>query len=212
MENNRKIYLIRHCEPDLPEKTSICLGRKDIPLSNKGLKHAEKLKKTFSKLNIQAIYSSPLIRALKTTKIIANRDRYYEIIDNFTELDVGKWDGMSFEKIKEKYPQEYAERGKYFETYVIEGGESMLACRDRALKGLDKVASKSNGDIAVVSHAGVIRLILSGILNISIKESFLYKLEYGSITILIYNSNKFDVKKIGMETGNFLSEEEGYNE
>ncbi len=212
MKNSRKIYLVRHCEPDLPKQSSICLGRKDLPLSNKGLKQAENLRIFFSKLNIEVVYSSPLVRALKTAEIISNGDIQCEIVDNFTELDVGKWDGMSFDEIKEKYPKEYEERGKNFDTYIIEEGESLLACKDRALKAFSKVVNESKGNIAVISHAGVIRTILSDIMNISIKESFSYKLEYGSICILRYNSNIFDVKKIGLKTEILSSEEEGYYE
>ncbi|MBG0764175.1 MAG: histidine phosphatase family protein [Tissierellales bacterium] len=131
MKNIKKIYLIRHCEPELFEKSSICLGRKDIPLSIKGFEQAKNLRKILSILNIEAIYTSPLSRALKTAEIISNRDIRYEIIDNFTELDVGKWDGMSFDEIKEKYPKEYEERGKNLETYIIEEGESISSCKDR---------------------------------------------------------------------------------
>jgi len=212
MKNNRKIYLVRHCEPDLPKKSSLCLGRKDVPLSNRGLKQAENLRNFLSKLNIETIYSSPLVRALKTAEIISNGDIQYEIVDNFTELDVGKWDGMSFDEIKEKYPKEYEERGKNFDDYIIEEGESLSACKNRALKALSKVVNESKGNIAVISHAGVIRTILSDIMNISIEEIFSYKLEYGSICILRYNNNIFNVKIIGLKTENLSSEEEGYYE
>src|SRR6056297_3547721 len=186
MVNNRTIYLLRHCEPDLPKESSICLGRKDLPLSKKGIKQAEELRNFFSNLNIEFIYSSPLIRALKTAEIMSDGNIDYEIVDNFIELDSGKWDGMYFDDIKEKYPQEYQERGKNFESYIIEDGESMIACKDRALKGLYKVVNKSSGNIAVISHAGVIRTVLSHLMNISIKEIFKYKLEYGSICTLSY--------------------------
>jgi probable phosphoglycerate mutase len=102
---------------------------------------------------------------------------------------MGKWDGMTFAEIKEKYPEEYAERGKNFENYVVEGGESMSMCRDRALAELRDIINNSRGNTIIVAHAGVNRLIISELTGISIKESFLFQRKYGSIIKLKYDGN-----------------------
>ncbi|NLK64694.1 MAG: histidine phosphatase family protein, partial [Tissierellia bacterium] len=167
----------------------ICLGLTDIPLSREGIGQAAKLKSYFSDKNIKAIYSSPLERAKKTAEIIADNKIKVEIKDNFSELNMGKWDGMTFAEIKEKYPEEYAERGKNFENYVVEGGESMSMCRDRALAELRDIINNSRGNTIIVAHAGVNRLIISELTGISIKESFLFQRKYGSIIKLKYDGN-----------------------
>jgi probable phosphoglycerate mutase len=182
------IYLVRHCEPELPSADT-CLGITDIPLSKKGIKQASKLKSYFSDKDIAAIYSSPLKRAKKTAEIIADSKVKIKNANRFSELNMGKWDGMSFAEIKEKYPEEYVERGKKFESYVVEGGESMSMCRDRALAQLRSIIGSSTGNILIVAHAGVNRLILSELLGISIKESFIFQREYGSIIRLKYDGN-----------------------
>jgi probable phosphoglycerate mutase len=182
------VYLVRHCRPELPSG-HICLGLTDIPLSREGIGQAAKLKSYFSDKNIKAIYSSPLERAKKTAEIIADNKIKVEIKDNFSELNMGKWDGMTFAEIKEKYPEEYAERGKNFENYVVEGGESMSMCRDRALAELRDIINNSRGNTIIVAHAGVNRLIISELTGISIKESFLFQRKYGSIIKLKYDGN-----------------------
>jgi broad specificity phosphatase PhoE len=196
--SERIIYIVRHCKPNLPSDTSICIGVTDIPLSMEGIKQAEELKEYFSNKNINAIYSSPLIRAKKTAEIIADNKIKVEIRNDFSELNMGKWDGMTFEEIKQKYPVEYIERGNDFENYIVEGGESMSMCRDRALAQLWNIIDNSIGNIIIVAHAGVNRLILAEILGISIKGSFAFKQEYGSINIIKYDGNFLEVRNIGI--------------
>jgi probable phosphoglycerate mutase len=213
MSEIRKIYLVRHCEPVLPNKTPICIGVSDIPLSETGRLQAVDLRNYFSNISYSAIYSSPLRRAKETAKIISNGKFKVEIKDNFAEFNIGKWDGMSFAEIKEKYPIEYEERGKDLENYIVDGGESMAMCRVRSLGELWKTICESRGDIIVVAHAGVNRTILSSILNIHIKESFAFKHEYGSINVLIYRDEELYVEEIGLNVSKLLKDEvENYYE
>lgn len=196
--NERIIYLVRHCKPKLPSDTPICIGITDIPLSSEGIKQAEKLKGYFLDKNIKAIYSSPLIRAKKTAEIIADNKIKVEIRNDFSELNMGIWDGMTFDEIKQKYPKEYIERGNDFENYIVEGGESMSMCRDRAFTQLFKVLENSTGNIIILSHAGVNRLILSKLSGISIKESFSFRQEYGSINTLKYDGKNLSIINVGI--------------
>lgn len=196
--NERTIYLVRHCKPKLPSDTSICSGIRDIPLSREGIKQAEKLKRYFQHKNINEIYSSPLIRAKKTAEIIADNKLKVEIRNDFSELHMGKWDGMTFDEIKLKYPKEYIERGNDFENYIVEGGESMSMCRQRAFAQLWNIIDNSTGNIIIVAHAGVNRLILSKLSEISIKESFSLRQDYGSINILKYDGKNLSIINVGI--------------
>lgn len=197
MKNTRKIFLIRHCEPQLPKDVSICLCNKDIPLSIDGIAEAERLKECFSTICLNSIYSSPLVRARNTAEIISDKKTNVKIKKGFSEFNIGKWDGMSFAKIKEKYPLEYKERGEDLENYIVEGGESMAACQERAIKELNNTLCESTGDILIVAHAGVNRAIISKILGIGIKDSFTFRNKYGSINILTFSGKIFKVLKIG---------------
>jgi len=211
MDYIRKIYFLRHCQPQLPKGVPICLGKKDIPLSEEGIIEAEKLKNYFSHINLSYIYSSPLVRSKHTAEIIADKKLNVKIKNDFSEFNIGKWDGMSFAEIKEKYPLEYKKRGEDLENYIVEGGESMAACQIRAISELYKTMDESSGDILIVAHAGVNRTIISKILGICIKESFSFRHEYGSINILTFDGETFDVLKIGASVSdlqNKLGEEQ----
>ena len=191
----RIIYLVRHCRPDLDD-ASICIGITDIPLSGEGLREAEKLKVYFSDKNIKAIYASPLKRAKETAEIIADNKIKVEIRNNLTEVNMGKWDGMTFEEIKQKYHEEYFERGKDFENYIVEGGESMYMCRKRALAELWSIVVNSTGNIIITAHAGVNRLILSELSGIDIEEGFSLQKEYGTITRLKYDGKNLKIEDV----------------
>ena len=198
MNSIKKVFLIRHCRPQFAENVGICLGRKDIPLSKEGIAEAEQLKRYFSNISLRGIYSSPLIRARHTAEIIADNKMNVIIRNDFSELNMGKWDGMSFAEIKEKYPLEYIERGKDFQNYTVEDGESMADCQTRAVKELYNTVQETSGDILIVAHAGVNRAIISEILGTGIKDSFAFKHEYGSVNILAFENKTFKVLNIGI--------------
>lgn len=205
----RKIYLLRHCQPELPNGTPICIGKTDIPLSKSGRIQASDLKEFFFNIEISAIYSSSLTRARETAEIIADKNLKVIIKNNFSEFDIGKWDCMSFAEIKEKYPREYLERGKNLENYVVEGGESMAQCKKRAMSELYKTIDESSGNILIVAHAGVNRCILSTLLGTSIMDSFKFRHEYGSVNILQHQGKSLLVDKIGLGVSE-LPREKGY--
>lgn len=192
------IFLVRHCKPEFKDDIRICIGKKDIPLSNEGMIHAKQLAGYFLNRNINRIYSSHLKRARKTAEIIASSRISVCIKDDFSELNIGKWDGLSFEEVKLRYPEEYENRGRDLENYIVEGGESMAMCRERAVKELHKSIDESEGNILIVTHAGVIRTIISSLLDISIMDTFEYKIDYGSISLITFNDNILNLKKIGV--------------
>ena len=195
LHNFRKIFLLRHCHPRIHEHSRMCIGKKDIPLSVNGRKEAKILGEYLTNKNINSVYSSPLKRAHETASIIT--DGRINVRKNIAELDMGIWDGLSFDEIKLRYPKEYEERGNDFENYIVEGGESISNCRKRAMEELYKTIDESEGNILVVTHAGVIRSIISAIFKTSIKETFEYKIGYGSITLITIDNDELKIIKIG---------------
>ena len=64
------LFIVRHGETKANEE-GIEAGPLDYPLAKKGVKDAEFIAKTLSKIKIDAVYSSPIFRAVETAKILA---------------------------------------------------------------------------------------------------------------------------------------------
>ena len=98
-----KVILIRHGETDWNTK-QIFRGRKDIPLNEVGLAQAKAVGVSLSDIQIDAVYSSPLGRALETAKVLAeSRSLEVELEEGFIDIDFGKWQGITHEKVQEEY-------------------------------------------------------------------------------------------------------------
>ena len=111
--NQKTIYLIRHAHPDYPGGVKMCLGRKnDLPLSTLGLAQAAALSQRFSNIPLEAVYTSPLLRAQQTAQAVsADRHPLY-VLDNLIELDGGQWDGLTYEQLHARYPGSFGPGAK----------------------------------------------------------------------------------------------------
>lgn len=166
------IFLIRHGLTEWTEEDRFT-GVSDIPLSKKGIEQANLLSKKFnnSLVTMNAIFSSPLDRCVATAKIIANPLHLIpEMIDDFSELDYGVWEGMKREEITRKYRNEY-DRWKtdpyHFSPPKGESGRSLLK---RVMPSLLNIVNKNyNNNIIIVAHKAVNRLILCWCLGIPYK-------------------------------------------
>jgi phosphoserine phosphatase len=102
-EQMTTIKLIRHGDTDWNVE-QIFRGRADVELNETGIKQAELLGKYLEFVPIEAVYSSPLKRALKTAEIIAS----FHNIDiapcrELIDFDYGEWQGLSQDTVKERY-------------------------------------------------------------------------------------------------------------
>lgn len=198
----RIIYLLRHAEPSYPEgmeKTYI--GQSDIPLSDKGRREAEKTALYFSGVPIEAIYSSDLIRAYDTAKLISEitgHKKEIRAVKGFREINLGSWDGVSMDKIKKEFPEEYEKRGRSLGTYRTPGGESFSDVYKRAFPALKRILEETSGNILICSHAGTNRIILSNLLKNPPRNLFRIPQNYGGINILSYG------QQIELVTINYL--------
>ncbi|HCT63805.1 MAG TPA: histidine phosphatase family protein [Lachnospiraceae bacterium] len=156
-----RLYLIRHGETEW-NKARRFQGWTDIELSDEGVEQARLLGQRFTKINIDEIYASPLKRAVATALPIA-KTKGIEIIknENFKEINFGEWEGMTASEISAKY-------GKDFDDFIVapEKGEfpgdiSFDRVIDRIKLGLEEVLyEKKDKNIVIVSHGGIIRLMI----------------------------------------------------
>ena len=187
-----KVILIRHGETDWNTK-QIFRGRKDIPLNEVGLAQAKAVGVSLSDIQIDAIYSSPLGRALETAKVLAeSRSLEVELEEGFIDIDFGKWQGITHEKVKEEYESLYEMWLKNPQMVTFPGGESLKDVRTRSMEALEKVIKKHPGKtIAIVSHRVLNKVLLCSVLGLELSHFWYIKQDTCAINRLEYKDGKF---------------------
>jgi probable phosphomutase (TIGR03848 family) len=151
-----KFLLIRHALTDSVGKR--LSGRTPgVPLNTEGQGQAKQLAARLAQVRLDAIYSSPLERAVQTAAPLAAQHNLETTINNdFLELDFGDWTNCTFLELQDQ-PQ--FQRFNSFRSHTrIPGGELMLEAQARAVAGLGKLCAQHPGQtVAVVSHADLLK-------------------------------------------------------
>ncbi|MFH1153997.1 MAG: histidine phosphatase family protein [Pseudomonadota bacterium] len=178
------IYLLRHGEIS-GAGTKRYIGRTDVRLSRTGMDQARFWKSFLKGIVFDNVVSSPLIRARETAGIVSGLDQdHIRLEENFREIDLGKWDGQSVSLIRDRYPDAWEARGRDLAHYRPPGGESFSDLADRVLPVFKSLAATRTGNILVVAHAGVNRVILSGLLGKDLDDLLSIPQGYGALNIL----------------------------
>lgn len=128
-----------------------------VCLNETGKLQAQRLAQRLDGVKLQAIYSSPVERALETADTLA-QSMNLEVTKSYAlnEIDYGDWTGKTFEILSgdDRWRRYNARRS----TTIIPGGESFLDVQNRIIKELDVLSHQhANAHVALVSHADVIR-------------------------------------------------------
>jgi len=187
-----KVILIRHGETDWNTK-QIFRGRKDISLNEVGLAQAKAVGASLKDVQIDVVYSSPLGRALETAKILADsRSLEIELEEGFIDIDFGKWQGVSHEKVKEKYEDLYEMWLKNPQMVTFPEGENLKDVRTRSMEALEKVIRKHPGKtLAIVSHRVLNKVLLCSILGLELSHFWYIKQDTCAINRFEYKDERF---------------------
>jgi len=153
--------LVRHGKDD----DTVRGGWSQAPLTKEGLQQAEALAFFVQKsdLNIKHIYSSDLLRAMQTAEAVGNQLQLPVIpIREFREVNNGILAGMKNELAEETHPGLYWNTLDWEQPYP--GGESPREFYERvreAWNQFQKIALERNENVLIVTHGGVIQVILS---------------------------------------------------
>lgn len=160
----KNIYVIRHGETDW-NKTFRFQGQTDIALNELGQEQAKALVPILSRLQIESIYSSPLVRALKTAEIASSELKLtIQKDDRLKETNIGVAEGLTADEVIAKLGDDSITKWRSYEERLLdfrfEKGESkrQVMCRARAVM-LDIAQNSNRKNIAVFSHGMVMRAL-----------------------------------------------------
>ena len=189
------VFLIRHGKPFFPDNKSFCIGsRTDVPLCDEGIKQAQAWIPYFE--FIESIYCSPLLRSKKTAEIIASGRIPIQEMAELREINVGSWEGKSFQEIRQQYPDLYQKRGEDWAAVPL-GAETLEQAADRMQQVVLRILEKTAHNAAVVTHEGSIRALMYRLMKLDPKIDTMFRQPYGSVTVLNYTDNKLIATAVG---------------
>lgn len=181
----RRVILIRHGESTANEKR-LLTGRTDSGLTTRGLKQANAAAKFLNRQgwSIDALYSSPLKRALQTAGCISRREKLtIEESELLLETNFGAWEGNVREELK-RFPQWETYARDPFHFQFPEGESPQDVCA--RVGSFMKLLRRSNdwSTAVVVSHYTPIAFFILHILGIEEGNRAPFALDNASITLI----------------------------
>ncbi|MDF2538752.1 MAG: Phosphoglycerate mutase [Herbinix sp.] len=178
------LFLIRHGRQDSP------LCNVDVALSEDGREQSELLRNRLQHYNIDALYSSNLLRAVQTAEIINQTlGLPHEIREEIREISFGDLEGNTDTYNDERFHAFKEEQRKLIEDIPYPGGENGTSVYERAMPVIQEIAMGSKKNIVIVTHGGTIRVLMAALFGKNQARRFLFGvyLENTSITHLMYN-------------------------
>ena len=151
-----RIYVTRHGQTDYNKKRMM-QGRSDIPLNEVGIQQATERRRRLGDIRFDAVYSSPLVRAVKTAEIIGNVDRSEIILDDrIIEANFGPYELMNYYGTGIPMMAYWS----FPELFKAPAGvETIREMKERTASFLRELEKKDYDNVLVACHGGIIRPI-----------------------------------------------------
>jgi probable phosphomutase (TIGR03848 family) len=160
-DQTTRLLLIRHGHNDYLDAKRLAGRTPGVHLNEKGRCQAQALAIRLASLQIAAVYSSPLERAIETAEpVAASHGLPVRIVEDLNETDCGTWTGQTIEELAKTdiWPKIQI----YPSGTAHPGGESITMVQGRMVRSLDAICAAHPGHIIVaVSHADPVKAALA---------------------------------------------------
>ena len=136
---------------------------------------------------VDAVIASPVRRTLESAEILADvLGKTVEVEHGFAEMEFGSWDGMTFQEVAERRPDELnAWLGSL--DVGAGGGESFRVVEKRVLDGLQRVLDAHAGrTVVIVSHVTPIKTLVAHAVDAPLESVFRMELSPASVSVLSF--------------------------
>ena len=200
-EETLKLYIVRHGETEW-NVIKRFQGQLNTPLTEKGIKKLKETGKKLENVLFDEVYTSELGRTVASAEIILNENRGYrnkkrelKKLAELNEVYFGVWQGLTYEEVLLKYPEEgnnYFYDVKNYKAENVEA-EKLEDALERFLKGINKILNiHKSGNILVVTHGTVFEMFINYVENNSIFDIDERTLMgNGDYKIFCYENGKF---------------------
>ncbi len=185
------LYLVRHGETSWNAEGRF-QGATDVGLNANGRRQGALIAERLKGLKVDGIYSSDLGRCRQTAEIIAEKHHMKPAYSQaLREICYGRWEGLTREEVKTKYPQEYS---TYIENPLgtrIKGAETYYEAQDRVVAEVNKLIEQREVEkLILVMHGAIIRLLVAQFLSIKLEYRNRLDIHNASLQIIRYGDKE----------------------
>ena len=187
------IIFLRHGQAENNTKKILAGRTSGINLTEEGKKQAEQAGKMLESLNISAIYSSPIDRAVQTTEIIKKHCNIeYKIDDRLIELDMGQFTMMPYQEIFKKHGNVFLKFYSGSAEVSENGVETFADVKKRINDMVDFVITKhKNENVVLVTHMDPIKAMIGRVLDLKPEVLFDLIIANASLSIIKNHDQNF---------------------
>ena len=160
------------------------------PLNDAGQEEIEKICEYLRERGVKndKIYTSPALRSVQSAATIAKSFKQdFEIIEDLHPRKCGRFNGLTFEQVDEKYPEDLDKFINSPEIAVPEDAESITNFVNRVNNSINNIIEKNLGNrIIIVTHKDVIKAAICCALNIPHSSLHKIYIKSGSATQISY--------------------------
>ncbi|WHU57871.1 histidine phosphatase family protein [Trueperella pyogenes] len=185
------IYMIRHGRQS-DKRCNV-----DVDLSLEGREQARLVGERIATWDIGAIYTSSMVRARETAEIISDSLGVdVNVRSELREISFGEMEGLTDEEIVANFAQFQRDQSKMELDLQYPGGENISQVLQRSIGVFDEIARSSPSRVAVVSHGGIIRAMVTHATSAPPARwrNIARNLENTSITELVAETNSYGVQ------------------
>lgn len=186
------VYLVRHGQTAW-NKEEIFRGRADVPLNERGLKEAELAAEYFRGKKVDAIYASPISRAIQTAEKIASVLGLKVVPHSgITDMSFGDWEGRPIKEVEKSDPDRFRLWQEEPHFLKVPGGETLEEVRTRAMAALEEVIpSHAQGTVILVSHRVITKVLICAILGLDNSHFWQIDQDTTAINLIRYKNGKY---------------------
>jgi probable phosphoglycerate mutase len=191
------LYLIRHAETGF-NRVGRIQGHTDSTLSRLGHEQARRIGERLGYVNFVAAYASPAKRTMQTARIALGDRLELNAREGLREINLGVWEGLKAETLRERDPRQVRLWFHRPSAVRIEGAETVGQFRRRVVRAMTGIRNvHDTGEVAVVTHGGVICAYLTSLLGMKLDDLWQFKIRNGSVTRVLFPQGRARVDLLG---------------
>ena len=195
LHSRAELWLVRHGETVGGSSTRL-YGSTDLALSDVGRAQMECVRRAVDGVDFDRVITSPLQRSREGASIVHPRpEPAATIVDAFTEIDFGEWEGLTADEIAARFPGEHDRwrLGAADQDWGFPSGESRSGFRARVAAATGAHLGNTSGRSLLVLHKGVVKVIVGTLLGEAPEVFATRPCELGSLHVLLRDNGRWQM-------------------